>query len=63
MHCAELHGFAAKFSRTVEQSVKREFLRASELFKRALTELKARARARFEGAALVAAFVAKLVLK
>ena len=29
----------------------------------ALTELKGRARARFEGAALVAAFVAKLVLK
>ena len=55
-------GFAAKFSRTVEQTVKRESSRAWNCSS-ALTELKARARAQFEGAASVATFVAKLVLK
>ena len=61
--CAELRGFTAEISQTVEQAVKRESCARAWNCSSALTELKGRARARFEGAALVAAFVAKLVLK
>ena len=55
--------FYSKISQTVERNVKRESSRARvELFKRRY-RAKRMARARFEGTALVAAFVAKLVLK
>lgn len=61
--CAELRGFTAEISQTVEQTVKRESSRARGIVQALLPSLKGRAGARFEGAALVAAFVAKLVLK
>ena len=57
--CAELRGFTAEISQTVEQTVKKGVLARAWNCSSALTELKGRARARFEGAALVAAFVAK----
>ena len=59
--CAELRGFTAEISETVEQTVKKGVLARAWNCSSALTQLKGRARARFEGAALVAAFVAKLL--
>ncbi len=59
--CAELRGFTAEISETVEQTVKKGVLARAWNCSSAHTQLKGRARARFEGAALVAAFVAKLL--